>query len=403
MTRSRRVLVPTLGEALLQPITFGVLVDIEEQSRDVSEADRPQQFSSLVISAMLLDPELSSEDVEKLDPEAIETLCRLAAEYLGASDDFAELTEVSSPRQRLFRAHRRSREKHVQRLNRSVSTALETIAAPLQSQLSEIMKQATVPVVANIASSAIQPFLDSLGKMAALSYRISAPRLLADDLRQSIQPIKSAYEQFGVGKSLAEMTSEIAKSLPTEPLLSLALISSGLNSALLHSPTYPIPFIKPLDLENWEVAEEETEHSRRVDAFDTLSSLEESLRDLISGVMNEEHGPNWWKRNVPQDVRNDCRERKERKEQPHRPSLHPIYFANVGDYLKIISRSDNWRESFEPIFGNRTELEACFIWVINVRDPVAHARPVDDSDYTMFYAGSLWLRERIDRALASLV
>ena len=80
MTRSRRVLVPTLGEALLQPITFGVLVDIEEQSRDVSEADRPQQFSSLVISAMLLDPELSSEDVEKLDPEAIETLCRLAAE-----------------------------------------------------------------------------------------------------------------------------------------------------------------------------------------------------------------------------------------------------------------------------------------------------------------------------------
>ena len=93
---------------------------------------------------------------------------------------------------------------------------------------------------------------------------------------------------------------------------------------------------------------------------------------------------------------------KKAKEKPHAASFAPIYYAYVHDYLKFIARRDNWDEQFSQIFGNKIELEACFAWVGNVRDAVAHIRPISDDDYVMFTAGAHWLQSRIMRALPKL-
>lgn len=103
-----------------------------------------------------------------------------------------------------------------------------------------------------------------------------------------------------------------------EPLLSEALITAGLNAPFMHSPTYAFPEVKPGTGEDErEARERETRRRRLVDAYDILSELEQSIRQLIEEKLRELHGDHWWKRGVPDSIRRRCEERKQAKEGPN--------------------------------------------------------------------------------------
>ena len=61
-----------------------------------------------------------------------------------------------------------------------------------------------------------------------------------------------------------------------------------------------------------------------------------------------------------------------RAKKPLEVSYHPIYYAYVHDYEKIIVQRDNWRRVFSAVLGAKNELEARFAWVGRVRDSIAH-------------------------------
>jgi len=184
----------------------------------------------------------------------------------------------------------------------------------------------------------------------------------------------------------------INDSLP-EPYFSNALYRSGLNSSLIHNPNFFV------DLEHRDLSAVEMEEAQRirlVEGFDIMSFLEQSLRSFIPEKLKVVHGDFWWRKGIPEDVKKGCEER-QMKEVLKGVSHHFIYYAYIHDYRKIITRNDNWRQAFSMVFENKLELETCFTWVSNVRNSIAHARPVPDDDYLMFIAGANWIQLRIQR------
>ena len=63
------------------------------------------------------------------------------------------------------------------------------------------------------------------------------------------------------------------------------------------------------------------------EAYSIISKLETSLRAVIESKLQEMHGLHWWKRGVPEQVRNDCEQRKSEKEKPGEGGHHPISYA----------------------------------------------------------------------------
>lgn len=138
---------------------------------------------------------------------------------------------------------------------------------------------------------------------------------------------------------------------------------------------------------------------RQLDAYGILSRLEQDLRKLIENKLRESYGDRWWKQGVPEKVRTDCEERKQIKEKPSESSYLPICYAHFNDYKEIILKRDNWKTLFRAIFANKSEVETCFSWVVRVRDPVAHIRPVSDDHHLQFRAAARRLQSAITRTI----
>ena len=96
--------------------------------------------------------------------------------------------------------------------------------------------------------------------------------------------------------------------------------------------------------------------NENVSVFILLFQIEVCLRELIIKILSSKHGPRWWKHRLPQDVLRSYREGRDVERQlkwhPHIPH-HPIYYIDFPDIKKIIERSDNWNECFQPVFGQK--------------------------------------------------
>ena len=89
---------------------------------------------------------------------------------------------------------------------------------------------------------------------------------------------------------------------------------------------------------------------------------------------------------------------KGRKREGSGASHHPISYAYPDDYRQIIVRQDNWKECFEQVFKNKTQIEALLMWVGAARPEIAHARPLDDATFTKFTTSVRWIINAIELA-----
>lgn len=402
MPHPRQVDVQDLGVITIEDISFGMSTDIRKRIEGLSMEKRADEFANLVIKAMVQDPVLTTKDISKLSPIALASLCEYAAEVLAAKNEYDSLSEIEDVKKRVYEADLLKWKKLGERLAKSFSISSSEMMAPLLASIKTAIVDPSMASIAKIAADLIQPYQDTIGKMAAITTRIVAPHNYADVMSSSSEALANALKSLGPTKTFEAIVSKVAKSLPPEPFLSSAMVVSGLNSPTVHSFTYPVRHRPLPSVDEFEIATQESEQSRKLDAFDTLSSLEQLLRDQIRENMRSAFGDSWWKNKVPKDVRDSCEQRKAEKEKPLGPTYHPIFYAYIGDYLKIIRRKDNWEKVFKSIFANPVELLACFIWVIRVRDPIMHSRPIDDDDHFMMVAGARWIRDRINRNLGSI-
>lgn len=87
-----------------------------------------------------------------------------------------------------------------------------------------------------------------------------------------------------------------------------------------------------------------------------LKELETGLRKCIQRRL-EKVSKNWWKERVPEDVqdRAELRKKKDEKQYPwhQKKNLPLVFYVDFADYVKIIRRRDNWRETFKEVFKTK--------------------------------------------------
>ncbi len=366
-----------LGDVEIRPyLTIRDIRDAEDLIDQSSKEDAPNIFTNFIVSISLVSPKLTVEDVNNLSPDTlIEIVETILADLLEIQEEFDDASDITSIKDRFLRAYLENEKKLYKEFSESIQKNLK----PFRELAETTVKQ-----------SGIYEALNQFGNVVEKLGIVSTQNTFADKFPGMIAFLNAMVEP------MQNIMKDVVKFNLPEPFLSNALIASNINSPIIHSPTYEIlPISIPNTEEGLAESAKDAHRRRLVDAYDILSNLELSLREFIEASLSEIHQGSWWKRAVPEDVRKDCEQRKAEKEKPKGASHHPLSYAYVHDYRKIIMRGDNWKQVFSKVFDNKTELEASFNWVSNVRDAVAHTRPISDDDYLMFTAGAHWLQSRI--------
>ena len=208
-----------------------------------------------------------------------------------------------------------------------------------------------------------------------------------------------SYHEDNAAK-IGDILSGLAQVDLPEPLLSDALRVYGLNSERIHTPTYWLPPVQPMEsIEDARLRASNARRRRINDARDTLITLEETIRSLIETTLSRQHGSTWWKRSVPQRIREDCIERKRRREAVGGLSHDLIDYTYTNELKDIILKGDNWHMAFSSTFRNKPQVEAVFLWMEPVRNDIAHSRISSDRDYKQFKFAATWLIEAAADAL----
>lgn len=130
-----------------------------------------------------------------------------------------------------------------------------------------------------------------------------------------------------------------------------------------------------------------------------LIELEQRLRQYVAQNLKQLSGSSWVRQRVPQAVRKHWLERQEEDRAAGRPVYEAIQYADFMDLAVLITRRDNWRERFQPVFRNKDDIAVSLRRLHPVRKALAHSRPLGRSDVLTLVSEST----RIFRALGMKV
>jgi hypothetical protein len=114
--------------------------------------------------------------------------------------------------------------------------------------------------------------------------------------------------------------------------------------------------------------------------YPKLYVLENSLRKVISRMLESVHGKGWWKKCAPADVqkRVSDRQAKEGKTPWHgKRGTHEIYYSDLGDLRKLIA--SNW-DQFTALFPSQQWITQRLDELEPPRNIVAHNNPLSKQD-----------------------
>lgn len=124
---------------------------------------------------------------------------------------------------------------------------------------------------------------------------------------------------------------------------------------------------------------EEAKEIEKKMPYETLQRLENALREFISKELSK-ITTDWWIQRVPPDVREHAEDRKTKSEHlwpwHHEKDLPLIYYVDFPDYFRIITRKDNWKEVFAPIFRDKEAVSTKLRELEPIRNNIAHSREV---------------------------
>jgi Swt1-like HEPN len=107
--------------------------------------------------------------------------------------------------------------------------------------------------------------------------------------------------------------------------------------------------------------------------------LENSIRTLITEVLSESYGDEWWDAKVPETVKNHVSgtQKKEAESGIAIRSQEPIDYTTFGELGEIIK--SNWQD-FIDIFQNIRALEKVIATLNVLRGPIAHCKPLAEDE-----------------------
>ena len=107
--------------------------------------------------------------------------------------------------------------------------------------------------------------------------------------------------------------------------------------------------------------------------------LENSIRLLISDILSEKHGAEWWTTKVPDQVRTHvaATQKKERESGIAVRSQDAIDYTTFGELGEIIK--SNWSD-FSDVFQDIKALEKVISTLNVLRGPIAHCKPLAEDE-----------------------
>ena len=107
--------------------------------------------------------------------------------------------------------------------------------------------------------------------------------------------------------------------------------------------------------------------------------LENSIRLLITEVLLEKHGVDWWRKTVPENIRNHvaATQKKEREAGIATRSQDAIDYTTFGELGEIIK--SNWND-FTDIFQDIKALEKVIATLNVLRGPIVHCKPLAEDE-----------------------
>jgi hypothetical protein len=108
---------------------------------------------------------------------------------------------------------------------------------------------------------------------------------------------------------------------------------------------------------------------RMATVYTAIAAFENSVRELIAGVLLEEHGENWWVSCVSEKIRNraECLKEEEKRIRWHGArGTDLIYYTQMADLISILRQ--NWG-SFEPYIPS-------IEWAANIMETLQRSRNV---------------------------
>lgn len=108
-------------------------------------------------------------------------------------------------------------------------------------------------------------------------------------------------------------------------------------------------------------------------------AFENSIRRLITGRLEENHGINWWDLKAPQGVKNNVRDnqKKEKETAMAIRSDSPLDYANFGELIDIISA--NW-DDFSDTIRSKKAMESVISQFSKIRNVIAHSGELEEDD-----------------------
>lgn len=101
--------------------------------------------------------------------------------------------------------------------------------------------------------------------------------------------------------------------------------------------------------------------------------FENTLREIIQGILNNEYGEEWWWEGVPSDVRKKYGERVQETRLKDERKLPELYFIDFYDYGKIIEAKPNKR-AFSSYMANPKEWKKRLDDLEPIRNAIMHCR-----------------------------
>jgi len=119
--------------------------------------------------------------------------------------------------------------------------------------------------------------------------------------------------------------------------------------------------------------------------YQRLKELETSLRLFIQEKL-ESISKNWWKERVPSDVQEKAKQNLQKSQSPWPwvtdENRLPIFYIDFPDYAKIMQRKDNWNDIFSKIFKDPSFIFSRLRELKDIRDDIAHTRPLSPQKST---------------------
>jgi hypothetical protein len=122
---------------------------------------------------------------------------------------------------------------------------------------------------------------------------------------------------------------------------------------------------------------------RMADFYVLYYSLENTIRRLISGRLQEKHGGNWWEQKVPVGVKTSVLD-KQKKEKDTPMSIRsedPLTYTNFGELIDILNA--NWADFSDTLRGQKAMQQILSQFNL-VRNVIAHSVELNDDEILRF-------------------